>query len=160
MNSFLRFNASNADGTGILNWAHSANSVISKLEVLHAGNVLETVDNYGQLSALLLDSQVDQSSRVNGLNMTMGCGTSLTAPGQGSPLGAAGSNWYSITLLSGIVGSLARYYIPVNELQGSLQIRITLAHWNQIGCWTTALAADSDDAVMIQNIEFHANMVK
>ena len=91
MNSFLRFNASNSDGTGVLNFAHSANSLFQKLEVLHAGNVLETVDNYAQLSALLLDSQVDQSSRINGLNMTMGTGTSLTAPGQGSPLGAAGA---------------------------------------------------------------------
>ena len=160
MNSFLRFNASNSDGTGVLDWAHSVNSVISKLEVLHAGNVLETVDNYPQLSALLLDTQIDQSTRINGLNLTMGCGTTLNAPGLGAALAANGSNWYSITLLSGIVGSLARNYIPVNDLQGSIQIRITLAHWNQIGIWSTALAADSDAAISIQNIEFHANMIK
>ena len=51
MNSFLCFSAYNSDRTGVLAWSHSVNSVISKLEILHAGNILETVDNYAQLSA-------------------------------------------------------------------------------------------------------------
>ena len=70
MNSFLRFNVYSADGTGVLTWDHSVNSIIQKLEVLHAGNILEIVDNYPQLSALLLDTQVEQSARISSLNLT------------------------------------------------------------------------------------------
>ena len=80
MNSFLRFNVYNADRTGVLAWDHSVNSIIARLEVLHSGNVLETIDNYPQLSALLIDTQVEQSAR-SGLNLTIGCGTTLDAPG-------------------------------------------------------------------------------
>ena len=70
INSFLRFNASNADGTGVLNFDDSVNSLISKLEVLHAGNVLEVIDNSPQLSVFLIDTQVHQASRITGLNLT------------------------------------------------------------------------------------------
>ena len=49
MNLFLCFEATIADAAGALTIDHSANSFIQKLEVLHAGNVLETIDNYQQL---------------------------------------------------------------------------------------------------------------
>ena len=98
------------------------------MEVLHAGNVLEVVDNYQQLSAFyLFYTQVDQSARITSLNMTMGCGTTTDTPALGSEFNATADKWYSITLLSAIVGSLARNYIPVNDLQGCIQIRITLS---------------------------------
>ena len=160
MNSFLRSNVYNADGTGILSWDHSLNSLIQKLEVLQAGNVLEVVDNYPQLSALLLDTQEEHSARISGLNLTMGCGTTLDQPGLGETFGAPGDRYYSVSLLSVICGSLACNFVAVNDLQGSIKIRITLSHWNQIGHWTTALAADSDAALNVRNIEYHANMVK
>ena len=159
-NSFLRFNVYNSDGTGVLSWDHSANSVIKKLDVLHAGNLVESVDNYGNLAAMLMDCQVDQSARITSLNVTQGAGTTLAEPAVGESFPAAGDRYYSVTLLSGIVGSLCRSYIPVNDLQGSLQIRITLAHWNEIGKYTTALAVDSDAALSIRNVQFHCNMIK
>ena len=52
MNLFLRFEATIAHTAGALTIDHSANSFIQKLEVLHAGNVLETIDNYQQLSGV------------------------------------------------------------------------------------------------------------
>ena len=64
MNSFLRFNVHNADGTGVLVWDHSVSSLVKKCEVLHAGNLVESIDNYPQLAALLLDTQVEQISRI------------------------------------------------------------------------------------------------
>ena len=75
INSFLHFQSTLADAAGALTLDHSANSFIQKLEVLHAGNVLETIDNYQQLSAILIDTQVDASAWVSSLNMTVGCGT-------------------------------------------------------------------------------------
>ena len=159
-NSFLRFNVYNADGTGVLVWDHSVNSLLKQVDVLHAGNLVESIANYGQLASFMLDCQVEQSTRITGFNLTQGTGTTLDQPGLGETFGAAGNRFYSITLISGIVGCLCKNYIPVNDLQGSLQVRITLAHWNEIGRWTTPLATDSDAALSIRNIEFHCNMIK
>ena len=160
MNSFLRFKATIVDAAGILILDHSANSFIQKLEVLHAGNVLETIDNYQQLSAIMIDTQVDASARVSSLNMTAGCGTDGDARGARIENGAANGKWFSLTLLSGIVGSLSRNYIPVNDLQGSIQIRITFSDYKQVGKWDTNLNTGSNDAIKFSNIEFHANMIK
>ena len=57
-------------------------------------------------------------------------------------------------------GVSCKNFVPVNDLQGNLQVRITLAHWNEIGNWTTQLAVDSDAALSVRNIEFHCNMIK
>ena len=158
MNSFLRFKATIVDAAGVLSIDHSANSFCQKCEILHAGNVLETIDNYQQLSAILIDTQVESSARKTNLNMTVGC--SSTNNLLGVNIANAGSAWFSITLLSGIVGSLARNYIPVNDLQGSIQIRVTLSSYYQVGKWTTDLAVASNAAMTFSNIEFHANMIK
>ena len=72
-NSFLRFQITNNDGTGSLNLHHSCDWLFQKIEILPGGAVLETIDNYHQLSALLLDAQVDTSVRCTSLNTTKGC---------------------------------------------------------------------------------------
>ena len=92
-NSFLRFNVYNSDGTGVLTWDHSVNSIIKKLDVLHAGNLVESIDNYGVFSSMMLDCQVDQSTRITGLNLTQGCGTTLAEPGLGESFPATGDRY-------------------------------------------------------------------
>ena len=158
MNSYLRFKVTNP-GNQACTPDHSADSFIEKVEVLHAGNVLEQINSYGVLSSMLLDCQVDPSIRCSSLNATKGC----DADGgiKGSELAATGTDaasaYYSITLLSGIVGSLCRNYIPVNELEGSIQIRVTLATSTSACHWTTA---PNTDKLVFSDIEFHANMIK
>jgi len=162
MNSFLRFQACNLDAgqTCVVN--HSAESFIQKVEILHAGNVLETIDNYATLGAIMLDCQVEPSVRNTSLNMTQGCsGTYAAIAGPTLNKSGAGSTaFYSLTLHSGICGSLCRSYIPVFELQGSLQLRITFANSNQFGAWAAAPTTTSNSNFKFNNIEFHANMIK
>ena len=159
MNSFLRFKVTNP-GDQSCTPDHRADSFIEKLEVLHAGNVLEQINSYGVLSSMLLDCQVDPYLRRGALNATKGCdaaggikGSTLSASGT-----AGNSAFYSVTLLSGIVGSLCRNYIPVNELEGSIQIRVTLAASTSACKWTTA--PTNTDQLVFSDIEFHANMIK
>ena len=162
MNSFLRFNVTNMDNQ-ILTPDHSADSFIQKVEVLHAGNVLETIDNYGVLSSMLLDCQVDVATRSTSLNMTKGCSsTSKTISATAIPAhGSVGNSvWYSLTLISGICGSLCRNYIPVNDLQGLLQLRITFAHPQKVGAWADTPTTKSDLSLKFTNIEYHANMIR
>ena len=74
--------------------------------------------------------------------------------------GVGSSAFYSITLLSGICGSLCRSYIPVFALQESLQLRITFANSNQFGAWGAAPTTASNANFKFNNIEFPANMIK
>ena len=163
MNSFLRFQACNIDAEQTCVVNHSADMFIQKVEVLHAGNVLETIDNYGTLSAIMLDCQVDTSIRNTSINMTKGCsGTvgAIAGPSQAKLGDATANRYYSLTLLSGICGSLCRNYIPVFELQGSLQLRITFANSYQFGPWSAVPTTASNSNFKFNNIEFHANMIK
>ena len=156
-NSILRFQVNNKDTTRSLTPDHSCDCFFQKVEVLHGGTVLEVIDNYHQLSSLLLDSQVPTNLRNTSYNMTKGCNATAGTIA-GVAIAANGSRYYTTTLISGIVGSLARNYIPVNELQGSIQIRITIVGIAQT-TWVTA-AATASPAFTIDNIEFHANMIR
>ena len=159
-NSFLRFQVNNTDTANTLILDHSCDCFFQKVEVLHGGNVLEVIDNYHQLSALLLHAQVPSVPTLHNtsLNMTKGCNATLgTIVGLTQTTGA--SRYYTTTLLSGIVGSLARNYIPVNELQESIQIRITLVGIAQT-TWNVIPNPNTSAAVTFSNIEFHANMIR
>ena len=151
-NSFLRFQVNNTDTANTLILDHSCDCFFQKVEVLHGGNVLEVIDNYHQLSALLLDAQVPPTLRNTSLNMTKGCNATLgTIAGLTQTTGA--SRYYTTTLLSGIVGSLARNYIPVNELQGSIQIRITLVGIAQT-TWADTPDVNTDVSVTFPTLNF------
>ena len=51
MNSFLRFNVYNADGTGVLNWDHSVNSILAESRYC-------TAEMYWKQSTTNLSSQL------------------------------------------------------------------------------------------------------
>ena len=105
-NSFIRFQVTNADAASSLILDHSCDCLFQKVEVLHAGNVLEVIDNYHQLSSILLDAQVPPTLRNTSLNITKGCHATLgTLAGLTHTIN---SRYYTPTLISGIVGSLAR----------------------------------------------------
>lgn len=154
-NSFLRFMVTNKDAAE-LRLDHSCDCFFQKLEILHGGAVLETIDNYHQLSHLLLDAQVDLSSRNTQYSLTKGCNLSYGEI-KGTPIATTATRYFTTTLISSIVGSLARSYIPVNDLQGSIQIRITIVGNKGV---TWAAAPTANPAFTISNIEFHCNMIK
>jgi len=87
--------------------------------------------------------------------MTKGC-NSTYGEIKGSTITTLGTQYFTTTLLSGIVGSLARNYIPVNDLQGSIQIRITIESASQV---TWSVAPTANPSFTISNIEFHGNMI-
>ena len=142
-NSFLRFQVTNNSDKN-LTFDHSADSFFEKIEVLRAGSVLEQISSYGTLSAFLLDCQVDKDTRGNSLNITKGCKSDGTAPG--AIINTTKSMYFSITFISGKVGSLCRNYIPVNALEGSLQIRCTFAPAARVGKWS-ALPNNTDTSL-------------
>ena len=67
--------------------------------------------------------------------MSKGC----TENSVGQTFGVRASKWYATTLISGIVGCLARNYIPVGCLSGSIQIKRTVSTFTQLGEFSTVL---------------------
>ena len=47
----------------------------------------------------------------------------------------------------------------MNELQGSIQIRITLSNYTQIGRWDTDLTTNNNTCMVLQNIELHCMQI-
>ena len=122
---------------------------------MHAGNLLECIDNYQQLSAMLMDSQVDSSIRNTCFHMSKGSNVDSTA----TTINPAGTKWFSTTLISGIVGSLARNYIPTGSLLGSIQIKITLSNFQQLGQWLNAPTTTTNANFTLSEIDFHSHFI-
>ena len=112
--SFLRFKINNnittAGGTASL--CESCDCIISRLEVMHNNNIIETIDNYDLLSSIFLDTQVNARDRCQSLNITKGC-YATAGDMTGLTIDKDVKHYYLTTLISGVVGSLAHAYIPL-----------------------------------------------
>ena len=107
-NSYLRFKLKLANGTGAMSItpAGCIDSIFRRLDVYHGSNVLEQIDQYGNLCNVLLDSQVHPVDRAYQWNVAKGTsGTVGTRTGTALSLAAAGntSQYYTTTLLSGYI---------------------------------------------------------
>ena len=151
----------------------SCDSVFRRLEVFHGSNVLEQLDQYNNLSAMLLNSQVNSYDRANQWSILKetnpanpvvftGDTISTTATGVAGYVG----RYFSTTLLSGVVGSLSRCYIPLFALNGNISIRITMDSPVKAFVSTGTRAGDltnnwvsNTDGVWLSDIEFHASII-
>ena len=117
-NSYLRFKLNLANSTGDVAVTPSGciDSIFRRLDVYQGSNLIEDIDEYGLLANVMLDCQVSPIDRSNQLSITRGTSTT-TGSRQGQPLtlSAAGATgqFYSIPILSGVVGCLSRCYIPL-----------------------------------------------
>ena len=90
MNSFLRFKLTfknpnpTAGQTMAITLGGSADCILRRLEVYQGSNVLEQIDQYNNLSAMLMNSQISpierayQWSVLKGTNTTLGTKTGLS----------------------------------------------------------------------------------
>ncbi|CAN0070001.1 unnamed protein product [Heterosigma akashiwo] len=151
-NSYLRFKYTNSDGTNNAVLCGSCDSFISRVEVRHGSAVLETISNYEVLSSMLLDSLVNPADRAHALNLSKGCNAT-----QGNMTGvqvdSESSKWFSTQLISGVVGTLCKSYIPTYALSGNIEIRITLNSATKHAAGTTLTG------FTLTSVQFHANFV-
>ena len=100
----------------------SCDCLFSQLEVLHKNNIIETTNDYDLLSSILLDSQGNAEDRARSLSITKGC-KNETRDMTGANITIAHDRYFSTTLLSGVVGSLARtIYTMIQQLELSAQL--------------------------------------
>lgn len=124
-------------------------SFFQSLKVTQGGRLLEYLNEYGQLVSLIMDAGgVELDGRATALNILMGTYMSEVTAGNTTIRG--GKTWgigtttvssteiarnttttFAMPIISGILGSLAEKYLPINDLENPIQIEFTLAPFYQ-----------------------------
>jgi hypothetical protein len=180
--SFLKFTvqvvstAAAAQGGSGVYLDNSAYSFFQRLDVYNASNLLESINEYGQLCNMLIDTSLTQSDKAGlssmiGTNYTAniqqsaaayaqyGTDTVVNTPGDRSgmslatntTLASTTSYTFTLPLLSGVVGINASKCLPVGALNSPVHIELYLDQNDNAITYGTAGAG----AVWtISNVEF------
>ena len=116
---------------------------------------------YGNLCNELLNSQVHSVDRAYQWNVAKATSSTVgTRTDTALTLSTAGNTrqYYTTTLLSGVVGSLSRCYIPLFALNGIIPFRLTLD--SSLAAFVSGAAQAADltstfTGITIEDIEFH-----
>ena len=188
--SFLKFSvqfaatAATAVGSTGIYLDNSAYSFIQRMDIYHSSNLLETVNEYGQLANFLMDTSLTISDKA-GLSTLLGTNPysiqantiapaintgiyPLSVPGDRSGLscasvavaagiGTAIPYTFSLPLLSGVIGINASKMLPVGKLNSPIRVEMYLSANDDAIYYGTAAAG----AVwQIVNVEFCACYVE
>ena len=162
MNSFLRFkltmsDTANTAGGVNVNLCGNADCLFCRFDVYQGSNVLEQVDQYGNLSNMLMNSQVHPVDRAYQWSVLKGTSTNIgTKTGKqfATAQVSSTSSYYTTTLLSGIVGSLSRCYIPLFALNGYISFRFAFDSPLAAFYCTNAQLTSTWTGAVVSDIEF------
>lgn len=148
--TYIRYTVRNTDTTvsanNFIEFDGSGASVINRLDVFHASNLLETVQQYNVLYNYLLDFQYNVAEKT-GLANCYGTtnSNSFTYARTGLPIGsvATGNSQYTVCMpvLSSVFGLTADKFLPIGMLNDDIRIELSWEAQNQgmvYGSATTA----------------------
>lgn len=136
----------------------SAAAFIKSIQVMYGSAILENLNNYDAIHTALLDCTVDKNARHHQYNMLMGCSASTATADMldGASVAVSTTRTYSISLLSGILGSLCKSYLPIYLLNGNLQLRI---QWNDDATSVIPPATGNVVALKFSEIKYVCNLI-
>ena len=149
--SYLRITIKNTDPTAANSFRldNNAASVIQRLDVYHAGNLLETIQQYNILSTYIFDMQASESNKkgytnVYGFNndtnilstaVTTASALASTAPTitldvaardrAGMQIFGTSSRTFCLPIFSGVVGVLSDKMVPLGLLSDDIRLEFT-----------------------------------
>ena len=104
---------------------YSVSSLIERLEIYHGSNLLEQIHGYGLLHTMWTDMTGCADAHYTTGNVMEGMGATARV---GEDLTVGTSRYYTIPILSGIIGCLQSKYLPTGDMSaGDLRVEITLA---------------------------------
>lgn len=116
--SYLRLTVKNNDATNAIVFDGSAYSVINRMTVTHAGNVVDDILNYNVIANYYLNQQLSASEKI-GLSSMLGLDTTGTKAGWSIPT----SDQYTACLpLLGSIFLGSSKLIPVGLLNDDIQV--------------------------------------
>ena len=127
--SYMRYTVRNNDTTNAINFDQDGASVINRLDVFHASNLLESVQQYNVIHSYLMDFNlnVSQKQGLSGMYGTAGTGDRL---GYQISNAANANNPSCFTVckpvLSGVFGLGAEKCLPLGMLSDDIRVEITL----------------------------------
>lgn len=122
--SYLRFKVKN-NSSALVSFDKHASCVIQRLEIYHASNLLESIDNYNVLYSAFLDLQVGDEMRSNGMSIAGGSvsdalGREIAANG--------GTATVCIPLMSGVIGTACSKWLPLCMMSAAdARLELTVA---------------------------------
>ena len=167
-------------GSGIY-LENTAYSFFQRMDLYHSSNLLETINEYGQLANFLIDTSLTQSDKA-GLSPLIGSNpyfnsvnsaapavasavASTQVPGDRSGLVVASATalsagipyTFSLPLLSGVIGVNASKMLPVGKLNSPIRVELYLSALDDAIYYGTAAAGASWQII---NVEFCACYVE
>ncbi len=160
--SYLKFQVNNLGAVAgdTIQFDYTVNSLISRLEIYHGSNLLESIHEYGLLSHIWHDLQQSSDEQFNSGSLLEG--SSMSSARTGAVLDGGTSRVFTVQLFSGILGCLMDKYLPVGELQGDLRLEITLANAPDgvITAATDPLWSLSEMELMLEYIELNSEAAR
>jgi hypothetical protein len=128
--TYLMFTCVNKDANNVPFFLdHNAACFINKLETFSSSQTLETITNYNNLYATILDIQKSGYDRATDLSITQGTDVdplNATNTSRGGQVVTAAYNpRYAIPLISGVLGTLNDKMLPIG-MMNDLRLELTL----------------------------------
>ena len=126
--SYLKFRLNNTSlAADTIACDYSASSLISRLDIFHGSNLLESISEYNTLFNLWLDMTGSAEAHQHTGNILEGIDPSTERTGES--IAGQASRVFCVPILSGIIGTLQSKYLPVGDMNaGDLRIELTFAN--------------------------------
>jgi hypothetical protein len=123
--SYLRFTVKNNDATNSFWVDNLATSFINRIDIFHAGNLLDSIQAYNVLASYIKDFQLNTSESI-GLSNIYGTSTSYDSAlaRQGISVGTGQQVTFCIPLL-GSVFTNSDKMLPIGQMYDDIRIEIT-----------------------------------
>jgi hypothetical protein len=153
--SYLKFTVQNNDANNKITIDNNASCFWNRLDVFHASNLLESIQQYNVLYTYLLDFQLNQTARVSLSNVF---GTSFTNARDGLSIDPGKKLTFCIPLLSGTVGLGLDKYLPVGALSDDIRLEFVLEANNTAVVYNNANATKTPWTVV--GVELELNYIE
>jgi hypothetical protein len=149
-NPYWRMTVQNTNTAHAIYVDGTAASFISRIDIFHGSNVLESIQDYGLLFSYLTDFQLNTSQRA-GLESTYG----TTSNRKGITIAAGGKKTFCIPVMSSIIGCLNEKMLPLG-ISDSIRVEVTFQSLNKGAVVDTSY----DGAWSILNFELVVNILE
>lgn len=165
LQSYLTMKVSNLNDAQTAAFDKHASCLIERIEVYHAGALLDQVSGVNVLYNTLLDASVSGpdlvTTHVAGGISDTDAYKEITTDADGRVIAASGSTHVSFSLLGMLSPAGLDRYVPIGDaVNGNLEIHIYLAP-NYAMLWSAASLSGSESNIwQISNVEYQAQLVE
>ena len=130
--SFLRMTVKNNDSSNMMVLDNNFGALINRLDIFHASNLIETIQQYNVLWDYVLDCQLNESQKKGysssygfNPNSSVTISGSITTPRCGAVIAKSTQVTGCFPILSGSVGLGCDKFIPIGQMADDIRLEFT-----------------------------------